>query len=166
MGVLKSIFKNVCKVFFGREKDGFRYPQIEGIGGGLYKVVSGYSAEVVLIGWRVVITIDPGYVFDGASIPRWLWPIAGHPLESPHDAASLIHDRLYTAHILSRRQSDWVYAQILAQAGLAYWRIALEWIVLRFFGQKAWDAASDEDAASAAQFGLITYYSRKDKSHE
>ena len=41
------------------------------------------------------ITVPQGFKYDGASIPRFLWPIVGHPWSGYYDQAAAVHDLLY-----------------------------------------------------------------------
>ena len=41
------------------------------------------------------VTVPAGTTTDGASIPRMLWRVCGHPLEAPRVYAALLHDWLY-----------------------------------------------------------------------
>jgi hypothetical protein len=41
--------------------------------------------------WDILVIARPGYLFDGASIPRLLWPLGFTP-DAPHRAAALAHD--------------------------------------------------------------------------
>jgi hypothetical protein len=52
------------------------------------------------------LLIKAGFLFDGASIPRWLWSIIGNPFDPNWLAAALIHDALYAAELLSRHLCD------------------------------------------------------------
>jgi len=44
-----------------------------------------------------IITIPKGYVWDLASVPRWLWSLV--PPDSDAELAFLIHDYLYENHL-------------------------------------------------------------------
>ena len=48
---------------------------------------------VEVCGYR--FTVPAGTSTDGASIPRFLWRVCGHPLESPRLYAALLHDWIY-----------------------------------------------------------------------
>lgn len=41
------------------------------------------------------ITVPQGFQYDGASIPKFLWPIVGHPWSGYYDQAAAVHDLLY-----------------------------------------------------------------------
>lgn len=165
MTTVKSILQHLLRAFFGAPKDGFTYPDHHALASDLYETTAPYSVAVSLIGYDVLIEVGAGYLFDGATIPRWLWPLAGAPMEPPHDAAALIHDWLYACQILPKRQADWIYAQVLAQAGYAYWRVAAEWLSVLLFGDPAWQAAAKLDTQAAANKGRIIYLPPTTNNH-
>lgn len=153
-----TLFKHTCKTFFGTPKPGFGCPIIRGRADGLYELVEPYEVEVCDIGFVVCISLNPGFVFDGASVPRLLWFAAGEPMLPPRVAAALVHDWLYRSQVVSRDKADWYYAQLQAQAGRAYFRIALEWLALRFAGDAAWE--ENQRRGISTDYGTITYIER------
>ena len=153
-----TIVRHTCKTFFGTPKPGFGCPIIQGRKDGLYELVEPYEVEVYDIGFVVVISLKPGFVFDGASVPRLLWFAAGEPMLPPRVAAALVHDWLYRSQIVPRDKADWYYAQLQAQAGRAYGRIAVEWIALRLCGDAAWEENKRRGISDA--YGTITYIER------
>ena len=70
----------------------------------LYVLVEDYW--VLLPYTKRWLLIKAGFVFDGASIPRWLWSVIGSPFDPNWIAAALIHDALYAAELLSRKLCD------------------------------------------------------------
>lgn len=48
-----------------------------------------------LDGAKIEILIPRGFIFDGASIPRFFWRIVGHPFHPKRLIAALIHDALF-----------------------------------------------------------------------
>ena len=58
----------------------------------------GETECVLLSDWTVSVrghTFAAGTTTDGASIPRFLWRICGHPYQVPRAYAALLHDWLY-----------------------------------------------------------------------
>ncbi len=53
---------------------------------------------VEVCGYRFVV--PAGTSTDGASIPRFLWRVCGHPLESPRLYAAMLHDWIYGGCLL------------------------------------------------------------------
>ena len=81
-------------------------PEIQPIPGEdrVYRLMRDYLVQLPYCGrWLLV---KEGFVFDGASIPRWLWSIIGNPFDPNWCAAALIHDALYSAELLDRHACD------------------------------------------------------------
>ena len=60
----------------------------------------GEKDSVLQEDWTVEVNgfrflVPAGTSTDGASIPRFLWRVCGHPLESPRLYAALLHDWIY-----------------------------------------------------------------------
>jgi len=91
-------------------------------------------------------TVPAGVTTDGASIPRFLWRICGHPLEWPRVYAAMLHDWLYSGvdpeifvdgavpSDLSRKEADLCYYFLLRHFGISAFRAGIEYLALRFFG--------------------------------
>ena len=65
----------------------------------------GETEAVLMEDWTVEVcgyrfTVPAGATTDGASIPRFLWRVCGHPLESPRLYAALLHDWIYGGCLL------------------------------------------------------------------
>ena len=63
-------------------------------------VEPGAKDSVLQEDWTVEVNgfrflVPAGTSTDGASIPRFLWRVCGHPLESPRLYAALLHDWIY-----------------------------------------------------------------------
>lgn len=94
-------------------------------------------------------TVPAGTRTDGASIPRFLWRICGHPLQVPRVYAATLHDWLYGGtrpadaalqdasalpSDLTRKEADECYRALLLHFGVAAWRASIEYYALRLFG--------------------------------
>ena len=89
-------------------------------------------------GWSVVV--PEGFVSDGASIPRWAWPIVGPPLRGKHLEPAVVHDYLcersfklvdYEARVMA----DAAFFLLLKRFGVPYWKRALMYVAVRFWGR-------------------------------
>lgn len=58
-------------------------------------LVANYVICVCLNGAKIEIFIPKGFIFDGASIPRFFWRIVGHPFHPKRVIAALVHDALF-----------------------------------------------------------------------
>ena len=101
------------------------------------------------------IKVAAGFTFDGASIPRSLWRLCGHPLEAPRLAAALAHDWLYCAHVCDRKTADMIYRAILRALGIAWWRCTIEHAALRVAGGAAWKSHGSSAQTLARMRGFL-----------
>lgn len=103
-----------------------------------YVLADDYSARVDVGCETFFIDVPAGFATDGASIPRRLWPVIGHPFEPIRMRAALIHDWIYSSHILTRREADAVYREVLLETGMFAPFAWAEWAVLRCAGWLYW----------------------------
>lgn len=77
---------------------------------------------------------------DGASIPRALWFLCGHPLQVPRLYAALIHDYLYDGNDpdATRADADDLYRDLQIALGVCRVKAWIEWAALRLFGGSHW----------------------------
>lgn len=94
-----------------------------------------YSYEVRKLGYRIIIPKD--FVFDGASIPRFLWSIIGCPFSPRFRAAALVHDYLYSIH-KGRAIADRIFRQMLLDAGVSKYTARKMFLAVWMFGRKAY----------------------------
>ncbi len=100
-------------------------------------------------------TVPAGTTTDGASIPRFLWRICGHPLEAPRVYAALLHDWLYSGidpaafvdgacpSDLTRKEADTCYYLMLRHFGVKSWKAWMEYVALRWFGASHYRSSGD-----------------------
>lgn len=83
----------------------------------------------------VPITVPAGFVTDGASIPRILWRVCGHPMSTKRLPAAVLHDWLYYSITdFTRAEADQAYRDGLINLGFPRWKATLEYYALRLFG--------------------------------
>lgn len=84
-------------------------------------------------------TVPAGFVTDGASIPRFLWRICGHPMSTKRFPAAVLHDWLYyEVNSFTREEADQVYRDGLISLGFPRWKANLEYYAIRWFGGSHW----------------------------
>ena len=95
--------------------------------------------------WRVWVdgqyfTIPQGFTTDGASIPRFLWRICGHPFEAPRIYAAIRHDWHYSGgdSAIDRKAADGIYRSDLLALGVKEWKVNIEYFALRLCGRSHW----------------------------
>lgn len=102
----------------------------------------GERRNVLMEPWRVRVRgreflLERGTTTDGASIPRFLWRVCGHPLQAPRIYAALLHDWLYEfgwSIGISRKEADRIYRALLRHFGISAWRAGVEYTALRLCG--------------------------------
>ena len=102
----------------------------------------GETEAVLMEDWHVEVlgvefVVPAGTTTDGASIPRFLWRLCGHPLQAPRVYAALLHDYIYrNAQRLgiSRKQADEIYRALLRHFGVSAWIAGTEYYALRLCG--------------------------------
>lgn len=133
-------------------------PHYHGVDGSLHELDVTWAAGGITDDGSVFeIIIEPGFRFDGCSVPRALWRVAGHPLEVPRVAAALAHDWLYAAHVCDRYTADQVYKELLYSAGVGYFRRMAEYYTLRLFGWVAWNSHGKADNDFARGHGAFWF---------
>lgn len=135
------------------------------------KVAKG-STAILLTDWRVegmlpdgrifYIEVKAGFVFDGASIPRALWRLCGHPLEAPRIAAALAHDWIYAAMACDRADADAIYREICRLVGIAWVCRTTEYKVVRWFGWIAWRGHTMDERCFALTHGALELEPKKE----
>lgn len=123
---------------------------------GLYEVAEPWYVEADLgDGRRIEVRIGIGFATDGASIPRLLWRLCGHPFEAPRVVAALAHDWLYSSHATDRRTADMAFRALCWTVGVGRVRAEVEYRALRAFGWAAWRSHGADDRAAAIERGCV-----------
>lgn len=78
------------------------------LSGGLYAVVEDYGV------------IPAGFATDGASIPRFLWRLLGHPFQSDYIEVFVLHDYRYQTGSLPRKEADKEMLDGLKRSGMGW----------------------------------------------
>lgn len=117
--------------------DNFRYyepPKLSPlISGELWELADDWN--VWIKGQRY--TIPKGFVTDGASIPRVLWRVCGHPMSTQRFPVALFHDWAYSTEctfVFTRSHADEIYRDGLISLGFKPWKANLEYTTLRLCG--------------------------------
>ena len=89
------------------------------------------------------IYIRRGFLFDGASIPRALWRVCGHPMRGDILPAALIHDAMYGAQLVTRADADQWFRSNLELLGMGSFHAFVFYSAVRAFGWIAWNKNKD-----------------------
>lgn len=142
-------------------------PHYQGVYGSTHRLTLDWCVRGELPdGRRFVLIVREGFTFDGASIPRWLWRVCGHPLEVPRVAAALAHDWLYAAHVCDRATADAIYKALMLAVGISSWRAAIEHAALRCCGAKAYRDRTTGGIALARQRGSLIITPSQNPTHK
>lgn len=151
-----------------RSVEGVRMPDYHGdTKTGKHVVSAAWQVSGVLPDGRLfTVRIRAGFAFDGASIPRLLWRVCGHPMEVPRVAAALAHDLLYAAQVCDRSTADAIYAEICRMVGMGSIRVSIEKSALWAFGWIAWNGVKDDDQEFARTHGALVLDGKLQKGEE
>ena len=146
---------------------GVEMPEVKGVHGSVVRLISDWHVEGLLPDGRVFyINVRAGFEFDGASIPRFLWRVCGHPLEAPRIAAACAHDWIYAAKACAREDADAIYREICRMVGIAWVCRTTEYEVLRCFGWMAWNGHTEKDRDFAREHGAFVLEGNELKGNE
>ncbi len=88
---------------------------------------------------KYIITLKPGFVTDGASIPKAFWTILSSPFEGPLVYGAMIHDGLYTKMQLPRKECDELLREMALEKGYNKVKADLVYEAVRLFGGSHWN---------------------------
>jgi len=97
-------------------------------------------------------TVKAGFEYDGASVPWYLWSIAGLHNDGLMRAASLIHDYIYIAKgrvivdwggircyiRVTRKQADDLFLHMLKESGMGWRKRNTAYLAVRAWGWTYW----------------------------
>ena len=117
------------------------------------------ESEAVWQGDKQVVTVPEGFMTDFASIPwlfRW-WQTGG---VGPQRIAAYFHDFLYSSQdSVSRRQSDVIFRQVMADVDNDTWRAAFRrnamYYALRVGGWLAWRSGQKKFREKGADWRVL-----------
>jgi len=112
------------------------YPTIKGID-------SRHWRNLVEVSWeaRGEIGIVPiGFITDGASTPRILWPL--FPPMDKYAIAALVHDYLYKTHPHVRKTCDKIFLALMVYLDIPKWQRNAMYRAVRIFGGRPYKKGS------------------------
>lgn len=84
------------------------------------------------------ISIERGFRFDGASIPRALWSIIGNPWQGEFLPAATVHDALYATEYVPRAVADKAFYDLLRRQGVGRAKAWAMYLAVVAFGWRLW----------------------------
>jgi hypothetical protein len=101
-----------------------------------------------------LIICPPWHRTDGASIPRFLWPVFGHPFDGPNKFWATPHDAGYNGWAIVMRVGIAPDQWLEHRAGMyAYERVPARHISPRSFSRRWWDEAMLESMRVCRESG-------------
>ncbi|MFT5135672.1 MAG: hypothetical protein ACI9XU_001861 [Arenicella sp.] len=100
------------------------------------------------------IVVPPGFVSDGASVPKIFWPLGLVPY-GVHGRATVVHDYMYWFQQCSRKQSDNIMLIALKESGVSFFKRLILTVGVKWFGGFAWkENARDRQNEFSRLIGL------------
>ena len=85
------------------------------------------------------IDVPVGFVSDGATIPRFAWPIIGSPLTGKYRAAAILHDFLYYSARYSRKRCDEIFLEAMTVLKVNKVKRTIIFWAVRFGAKWSWN---------------------------
>ena len=89
--------------------------------------------------------VPVGFIFDGASVPKFLTNILPRS-GARYDRAACLHDWLYASHLADRKTADDLFLEAMRSDGVNKFKSWIMYRTVRVFGRKAYQKISDKDA--------------------
>lgn len=140
-------------------------PAIRPLQGTDYVLTENFYFPAKVGAWDVVVHVKPGFRTDGASIPRWLWPVFGSPYDPDIMAAAIGHDAMYRGEIVPRADADAAFRRMMKANGVVRWKRRRIWLGVRLFGWiTTWRKHTPESVAEARRHIDLEFGSQGDFS--
>lgn len=126
----------------GIERDPFDSPRMWVVNEALTFYSSNHNVEVNIL---------PGFVTDGASVPRVFWWYAS-PFSGLHAPAALIHDGLYAVQLTTRKGADKLFLEAMISLGVRTTKAHAMYSSVEHFGWSSWSDKNEEQLKHAKDF--------------
>lgn len=93
----------------------------------------------------LTVVVPAGFVTDFASVPKLFWNLAA-PTEPDYSEASVVHDRLYETHEVSKVVADIIFARAMSIGGTPLWKRRIMWLAVHYFGGVAYATGPQRQA--------------------
>ena len=101
--------------------------------------------DLVAIWNGKVYVVKEGFITDGASVPRAMWRVIGHPW-AHYMPAAIIHDAFYAFHTVSQKEADKALRDLMRSIGVSALKANAMYAAVRTFG---WIAYKSKDQLAA-----------------
>lgn len=120
-------------------------------------LLENYSVNLTLRGVPHRVTIGKGFVYDGASIPRFFWRVVGHPYQGRTLPGATVHDALYASELMARSDADSVFYAMMKATKTGRVKRLLFWLIVRFFGGSVWSHHTARSREKARKFVKVEF---------
>ena len=100
---------------------------------------------------KLDIIVLPGFITDGASVPKLLQNIYP-PFSGRYIEAAVLHDALYMSESLSRLQADKLFLEAMETLGVSWWKRMTMYYAVRAAGWYVWRKHKPKDVSFAKDF--------------
>lgn len=90
-------------------------------------------------------TVPTGFIFDGASVPKFLTGVLPRS-GARYDRAACLHDWLYASRQTDRKTADNLFLEAMRSDGVGKFKSWIMYRAVRIFGSKAYNEISQKDA--------------------
>ena len=101
---------------------------------------------------EVTLQVNPGFDFDGASIPQALWSVIGSPMTGGYQRAGCLHDALYASEYYERSVCDKLFLDAMESDGVNYVKRYAMYYAVRSFGWTVWKGHKKEEVNEYKKF--------------
>lgn len=110
------------------------------------------------------VHIKAGFLSDGASIPRLLWPLVGPKYAPRTFPAAFVHDALYVSEIVPRARADREFFTLLRRCGVGWLKARPYYLAVRSFGWMVWLGHSKQSIDEARVYVTLKRKESNEKS--
>ena len=100
---------------------------------------------------KYLISVKSGWITDGASVPRVFQNIFS-PYGEQSIFGAIIHDALYMAEALPRKECDLIFLEILKLKGVGWLKRSVMYSAVRLGGGFVWRKHKKEEVKKAKKF--------------
>jgi len=99
--------------------------------------------------YNINVYIKKGFVFDGASIPRFAWRVVGHPFQGMLLPSALVHDALYCSKF-PKDISDKILHELAVMNNIMPLKANIIHYSVKWFGGRAYKKKSELDIENSS----------------
>ena len=127
-------------------------PHIYAISDSEVYLLDDYTVDTII----GMITVKRGFIYDGASIPKFAWSLLGeNPFSGKIQPASIIHDILFRTHYVKYLKANDVWDDLCIRNNLANTKRVIMTQALNAVGWVAYNNNTQKDIDYYKQFLVV-----------